>query len=194
MKGTALAFRSMLTQNSGRIVVVYADVEAAGLRARHDGIEYLLHDGAMLGFGAITTDAARESRVAPFPHSITLLHDDGILGRPAHLLSSIIHGRPPPIVLSLSLYPSFVFCHLPAKCLLPSSSLASDREGGSSSILPALHYSCGLSYFSLSRFISVYFLSQNTIHSTSPTLFIRSAKQAHSPHPVMVLTFSLSPV
>ena len=64
-------------------VVVY--VEAAGQQAGHDGIEYLLHDGTMLGFGTITTDAAREGRVAPSAHSISLLHDDDILGRPAHL-------------------------------------------------------------------------------------------------------------
>ena len=30
----------------------------------------------------------------------------------------------------------------------------------------------------LSRLVSAYFLSQNTIHSTSPTLFMRSAEQA----------------
>ena len=30
----------------------------------------------------------------------------------------------------------------------------------------------------LSRLVSAYFLSQNTIHSTSPILFMRSAEQA----------------
>ena len=36
----------------------------------------------------------------------------------------------------------------------------------------------GLSRLDLSRFVSAYFLSQNTIYFTSPTLFMRSAEQA----------------
>ena len=38
----------------------------------------------------------------------------------------------------------------------------------------------GSSWHGLSRFISAYFLSHNTIHSTSRTLFIRSAEQPPS--------------
>ena len=38
----------------------------------------------------------------------------------------------------------------------------------------------GLSRLGLSRLVSTYFLSQNTIHSTSPILFMRSAEQGAS--------------
>ena len=36
----------------------------------------------------------------------------------------------------------------------------------------------GLSCLDLSRLVSAYFLSQNTIYSTNPTLFMRSVEQA----------------